>query len=65
MQFKFVKDALNFITIYKEKRFLFEGHACILRSRNSNTDPAHDNCFALENVFKQREAFFVYSLFWY
>lgn len=57
MQFQFVKDALNFMTTYKENSILFEGHACILRSRNSNTDPAQDNWFALENVFKQREVF--------
>lgn len=57
MQFQFVKDALNFMTTYKENSILFEGHACILRSRNANADPAQDNWFAPENVFKQREPF--------
>lgn len=57
MQFQFVKDALNFMTTYKENNILFELYACILRSRNSNADPAQDNWFASENVFKQREPF--------
>lgn len=43
MQFKSVKDALNFMTTYKENSILFEGHAWILRSRSSNADPVQDN----------------------
>lgn len=45
------------MTTYKENSILFEGHACILRSRNSNADPAQENWFALEIVSKHREAF--------
>lgn len=54
MQFQFVKDALNFMTTYKENSILFEGHTCILRLRNSNADPAQENWFALEIVSKHR-----------
>lgn len=64
MQFQFVKGAWSFMTTYKENNILFEGHACILRSRNTNADPAEEGTDFLLRMYLNKGNS-VYSLFWY
>lgn len=64
MQFQFVKDALSFMTTYKENNILSEGHACILTSRNTSADPAEEGTVLLLRMYLNKgNSFFVFSLF--